>query len=59
MQYYASIDIEVPMVKSIVVGQTVAFSIDELIYNDMGHLMLKKPPGVIHPVSDWNVTRIS
>ena len=59
MQYYASIDIEVPMVKSIVVGQIVAFSIDELIYNDMGHLMLKKPPGVIHPVSDWKVTRIS
>lgn len=59
MRYYAAIDVEVPMVKSIVLAKTVGFSIEELIYSELGPLIRKKPPGVIHPVSDWSVTRIS
>lgn len=59
MKYFAAVDVEIPMVKSFVSGKTVGFAIEELIYNEMGILMKAKPPGVIHPVGNWTVSRIS
>lgn len=58
IKYYAVIDIEVPMEKSIVNGLTVGFSIDELIYNEMGRLIRSRPAGLIHPVGNWQVNKI-
>lgn len=57
IRYVAAIDIEVPMVKSIVLAQTVSFTIEELIYNELGQMMMVKPPGLIHPVSEWKVAK--
>jgi lipopolysaccharide transport system ATP-binding protein len=53
--YHLSIDIDIPMIKSIVSNQLVSFSIDELINNELGITLARKPAGVIHPVFKWNV----
>lgn len=58
-KYYVAVDIEIPNIRAIVLGKTVAFNIDELIYNEFGTLLMRKPPGVIHPVYKWEVNRIS
>jgi lipopolysaccharide transport system ATP-binding protein len=56
--YYISIDIEIVNKAPIVVGQTLSFSVEELIYNELGMSLSAKPPGIIHPVFDWKVEKI-
>lgn len=56
-RYYVSVDIEVPRVEAYVSGESVGFSIDELIKNELGITIARKPPGVIHPVLDWDILR--
>lgn len=58
-RYYIAIDIDIPKEKAFVIAQTVSFNIDELIYNELGVTNAKKPSGVIHPVLEWKVSRIS
>lgn len=58
MTYFAAVDLEIPMVKSIVMAQTVSFSVEELIYNDLGKLIYKRPPGIIHPICQWEIQKI-
>lgn len=57
-KYYVSVDLDIPSERAIVLSQTVAFSIDELIFNELGITNARKPSGVIHPVLEWNVTKI-
>lgn len=58
-RYYIAVDIDMPKEKAFVIAQTVSFNIDELIYNELGVTNAKKPSGVIHPVLEWKVSRIS
>jgi len=58
MTYFAAVDLEIPMVKSIVMAQTVSFTVEELIYNDLGKLIYKRPPGIIHPICQWEIQKI-
>lgn len=55
-KYFVAVDIDIPTQKAIIIGQTVSFSIDELIYNELGITLSKKPSGVIHPVCEWKIT---
>lgn len=55
IRYIVSVDIEIPGSKSIVNGQNVSFTVDELIVNEMGTLKRLRPPGVIHPVFTWTI----
>lgn len=56
-RYYVSVDFDIPTVRAIITGQTVSFSIDELIYNEMGITISNRPPGVVHPVCKWDVKK--
>jgi lipopolysaccharide transport system ATP-binding protein len=56
-RYYVSIDIDIPMTKSIVLSQIISFAIDELIHNELGMTIARKPSGVIHPVYKWTVEK--
>ncbi|MEO7534684.1 MAG: ABC transporter ATP-binding protein [Ferruginibacter sp.] len=56
--YYLSIDIEVVNKYAIVIGQTLSFTIHELIYNELGFSITARPPGFIHPVLDWKVEKM-
>lgn len=58
-RYYIAVDIDIPKEKAFVIAQTVSFNIDELIYNELGVTNAKKPSGVIHPVLEWKVSRVS
>ena len=57
-RYFVSVDIDIPLTKSIVANKTISFSIDELIINELGQTVARKPSGVIHPVFPWNVSKI-
>ncbi|NII24099.1 ABC transporter ATP-binding protein [Pseudoflavitalea sp. X16] len=56
-RYYVSVDIDIPRTESFVTGESVGFSIDELIKNELGITIAKKPSGIIHPVLNWNVSK--
>jgi lipopolysaccharide transport system ATP-binding protein len=56
-RYHISVDIDIPMIKSIVLSETVSFSINELISNEMGLTIARKPSGVIHPVYRWSIVK--
>lgn len=58
-RYYIAVDIDIPKEKAIVLAQTVSFNIDELMYNELGITNARKPSGIIHPVLEWKVTKIS
>lgn len=58
-RYYIVIDIDIPKEKAFVLAQTVSFNIDELIQNELGITNARRPSGIIHPVLDWKVTKIS
>lgn len=58
-RYYVSINVGIPMVKAIASDIMISFSVDELIYNELGITIRDKPPGHIHPVLDWQVSRTS
>lgn len=58
IKYYISVDIEIPMVKSIVPSKNVSFLVEELMYNDMGPLLRKVPNGMLHPIYDWKVEKV-
>lgn len=57
-RYYVSVDLDIPTVKAITIGQTVSFSIDELIYNELGITLSHKPSGIVHPVCQWRIEKI-
>ena len=57
-RYYVSVDLDIPTVRAITIGQTVSFSIDELIYNELGITLTSRPSGIVHPVCKWEVEKI-
>ncbi len=57
--YFLFVEIEIPLIKSIVAGQAVSFSIEELIINELGLTISRIPPGVIHPIFQWSIEKIS
>ena len=57
--YFLFVEIDIPLNRSIVVGQAVSFSIEELIINELGITLSRIPSGVIHPVFPWNLEKIS
>jgi lipopolysaccharide transport system ATP-binding protein len=56
-RYYVSIDIDVPRTESYIIGESVGFSVEELVKNELGITIARKPSGVIHPVLNWDVTK--
>lgn len=58
-RYFVSVDIDIPLTRSIVANKTLSFSIDELIINELGQTIARKPSGVIHPVYPWAITKIA
>jgi lipopolysaccharide transport system ATP-binding protein len=54
-KYFISVDIDIPMTSAIVIGKTVSFTISELMSNELGITMARKPSGVIHPVYGWTI----
>ncbi len=59
MRYFVAVDVDIPGVKGIIIGQTVSFTIEELIYNELGFTLARKPSGIIHPVCQWDVEKLS
>ncbi|HTN46490.1 MAG TPA: ABC transporter ATP-binding protein [Flavipsychrobacter sp.] len=57
MKYHISVDIDIPMVQAIVMSQLVSFSVEELIFNELGLTLASRPSGVIHPVYPWSVEK--
>lgn len=58
-RYHISVDIDIPMVKAIAVSNIVSFTVDELIHNELGLTIARSPSGVIHPVFNWKVDKLS
>jgi lipopolysaccharide transport system ATP-binding protein len=58
-RYYVSVDIDIPTQKAIVIGQIASFSIDELVNNELGITIARKPSGIIHPVCKWDVEKLN
>lgn len=56
-RYYISINVGIPNVKAIIRNLNLAFSIEALIYNELGIIASSKPPGHLHPVLDWKVDK--
>jgi lipopolysaccharide transport system ATP-binding protein len=56
-RYFISVDIDIPKSKAIVLNQTVSFTISELIHNQLGMTIARKPSGVIHPVYSWTIEK--
>ena len=56
-KYAASIDAEIPRFSTFVQGVQVPFEIEELSNNSLGVTLASRPPGIIHPRLDWEVTR--
>ena len=57
-RYYVSVDVDIPLNRSIVANKSISFTIDELMVNDLGLTIARKPSGVIHPVYNWVVNRL-
>jgi lipopolysaccharide transport system ATP-binding protein len=56
-RYYISIDIDVPLTEAFVIGESVGFNVTELIHNELGITLSKKPSGVIHPKLTWKINK--
>lgn len=56
-RYVISVHADVPTVASIVKDVRIPFEIEELSENHMGVSQSGRPPGIIHPNLDWQVTR--
>lgn len=56
-RYVISVHADVPTVSSIVRDVRIPFEIEELSANHMGVSRSGRPPGIVHPDLDWQVTR--
>ncbi len=57
-KYSVSVDFEIPMERAIFSNQRLSFEVTELSTNQLGHTRTSKPPGVIHPILEWDVIRL-
>lgn len=57
-RYYISLYLEVAKEQPSVSEVILSFTISELMRNDLGLISASKPPGIIHPILDWNVKRL-
>ncbi|WP_442918158.1 ABC transporter ATP-binding protein [Magnetococcus sp. PR-3] len=53
--YEASVNMEVPMERGIIMDQRVNFTYHELSVNQLGRTRGAKPPGLLHPLLAWEI----
>ena len=55
MQYVVRVDFEIPRTGNLLSGYHVAFDVSELTVNQLGRTISPSPPGIVHPILDWEV----
>ena len=55
MQYVVRVDFEIPKLGNLLSGYHVAFDVSELTVNQLGRTISPAPPGIVHPLLDWEV----
>ena len=55
--YIATIDFEIPLERRVIDSESLTFKIAELSTNQLGMTIAPKPPGVIHPILEWDVVK--
>lgn len=55
MQYVVRVDFEIPRTGNLLSGYHVAFDVSELTVNQLGRTISPAPPGIVHPLLDWEV----
>ena len=58
-KYFISIDFDIPKQRSLIKDILVQFSIDELMYNQLGITYAARPGGIIHPYLEWEIKKIN
>lgn len=58
-RYYVSVDVEIPFSQAFVSNEIIGFNVDELMVNELGRTVASKPPGLIHPVIDWRISKVN
>lgn len=56
-RYELILDMEIPMERGLLMGQSISFQIDELMVNQLGRILAPKPLGLIHPILNWSITK--
>ncbi|OUT69374.1 MAG: ABC transporter ATP-binding protein, partial [Planctomycetaceae bacterium TMED10] len=55
MQYVVRVDFEIPRAGHLLSGYHVDFDVSELTVNQLGRTRRPSPPGIVHPLLDWEV----
>jgi lipopolysaccharide transport system ATP-binding protein len=55
MQYVVRVDFEIPRSGNLLSGHYVDFDVSELTVNQLGRTISPAPPGIVHPLLDWEV----
>ena len=55
MQYVVRVDFEIPRSGNLLSGHYVDFDVSELTVNQLGRTISPSPPGIVHPLLDWEV----
>ena len=55
MQYVVRVDFEIPRTGNLLSGYHVVFDVTELSVNQLGRTNAPSPPGIVHPILDWEV----
>ena len=55
MQYVVRVDFEIPRTGNLLSGYHVAFDVSELTVNQLGRTISPAPPGIVHPLLEWEV----
>jgi len=56
-RYELILDMEIPMERGLLMGQSISFQIDELVINQLGRIKAPKPLGLVHPILDWSINK--
>lgn len=56
--YVISVDLEIPMERSLLSDQRVSFHISDLSVNQLGRTIAAKPLGAVHPLLNWDIHEI-
>jgi lipopolysaccharide transport system ATP-binding protein len=57
--FYIQFDFEIPQDRMILPSQRLSFEVSDLVRNQLGRISATKPLGVVHPLLQWEVTRLS
>lgn len=57
-RYHLIVDVEAIGIKGFASDHSISFVIADMIENQMGFTISKKPPGIIHPRFDWEIESV-